>query len=242
MRARRWLLVILGVVVFPLAAQQPGAAPPAQNSANSSQLQELPLAPPASQAELQSLSQDTLGKKQNAAASEDSHAKEAVGEEDLAKILFEGRTKTPDSPEPKAGVTETNSCPGGVGNPCALLGGWVYYPDQLRLTYHERTWWDAMKPPGMLGLSALLVASTVFDAKGSQACIDKHTCQELNPLMQGSIAEKLAVGMSLNAITIFAAVREKQHGRGVLPAMILSVASGGHIYFGWKGYANAKTH
>jgi hypothetical protein len=131
------------------------------------------------------------------------------------KILFERRTKAPDGPEPKAGVTESNSCPGGAGNPCALLGGWVYYPDQLRLTYHERTWWDAMKTPGMLGLSALLVASTVFDAKGSQACIDKHTCRELNPLMQGSIGEKLAVGMSLNAITIFAAVREKQHGRGV---------------------------
>ena len=84
------------------------------------------------------------------------------------------------------------------------------------------------------------MVSTVFDAKGSQACIDKRTRRELNPLMQGSIAEKLAVGMSLNAITIFAAVREKQHGRGVLPAMILSVASAGHIYFSWTGYANAK--
>ena len=97
------------------------------------------------------------------------------------------------------------------------------------MTYHERTWWDATKTPGMLGLSALLVASAVFDAKGSQACIDRRSCRELNPLMQGSIAEKLAVGISLNAITIFAAVREKQHGRGVLPAMILGVASAGHI-------------
>ena len=147
MRARRWVLVIFGVAAFPFAAQQPGAAPPAQNTDNSPQLQELPPAPPASQAEPQSPSQDTLEKKQNAAASEESHPKEAVGEEDLAKILFERRTKTPDSPEPKAGVTETNSSPGGVGNPCALLGGWVYYPDRLRLTYHERTWWDAMKTP-----------------------------------------------------------------------------------------------
>jgi len=41
MRARRWVLVIFGVAAFPLAAQQPGAAPPAQNSGNSSQLLEL---------------------------------------------------------------------------------------------------------------------------------------------------------------------------------------------------------
>jgi hypothetical protein len=58
MRARRWLLVIFGVVALPLAVQQPGAAPPAQ---------ELPPPPPASQPEPQSPSQDTLEKKQNAA-------------------------------------------------------------------------------------------------------------------------------------------------------------------------------
>jgi hypothetical protein len=111
MRARRWLLVIFGLVAFPLAAQQPGAAPPPQNSGNTSQSLELPPAIPASQAELQSTPQDTLEKKQSAAASEESHSKEAVGEEDLAKILFERRTKTPDNPEPKAGATENQLLP-----------------------------------------------------------------------------------------------------------------------------------
>lgn len=59
---------------------------------------------------------------------EESQLKEVNGEAALAKALFERGTKLPDSPHPKAAVNETTSCPG------------VYYPDQLALTYHERTW------------------------------------------------------------------------------------------------------
>ena len=165
-----------------------------------------------------------------------------LDEAQLSMLLFDRRTKLPDSPNPKISEKENSMCPSGVGNSCALLGGWVYYPDKIGLTYHNRTWWEAMKNPGMIAVSLTLIGATVLDIEGSQACIDKHTCREVNPLMRGSKAEKYAVAMPINAFVIWMGVRDKQHGRAILPIAVMWVASIVHIYFGVGGLYQARGH
>jgi hypothetical protein len=165
-----------------------------------------------------------------------------LNEEQLSKLLFDRRSKLPDGPNPKISERENSMCPAGVGNSCALLGGRVYYPDLIGLTYHNKTWWEAMKNPGMIAASVALIGATVLDIEGSQACIDKHTCREANPLMRGSRAEKYAVAMPINAFVIWAGVREKQHGRAILPIAIMWTTSLVHMYFGVGGLYQARTH
>jgi hypothetical protein len=165
-----------------------------------------------------------------------------LSEEELSKLLFERRSKLPDSPDPKVREKENSMCPSGVGNSCALLGGWVYIPDAIGLTYHNKTWWDAMKNPGMIAVSFVLIGSTVLDIEGSQACIDKHTCREANPLMGGSKASKYAIAMPINAFVIWAAVHEKQHGRAIVPIAVMWTASLVHAYFGVGGLYKARGH
>lgn len=169
-------------------------------------------------------------------------APQGLDEEQLSKLLFDRRSKLPDAPNPKISEKENSMCPAGVGNSCALLGGWVYYPDKIGLTYHNKTWWEAMKNPGMTAVSLTLIGATVLDIEGSQACIDKHTCREVNPLMRGSKAEKYAVAMPINAFVIWMGVRDKQHGRAILPIAVMWVASVVHIYFGVGGLYQAKGH
>jgi hypothetical protein len=174
--------------------------------------------------------------------SQTQEAPQELSEEEIAKLLFEHRSKLPNSPHPKVSEKENSMCPSGVGNSCALLGGWVYYPDLIGLTYHDRTWWEAMKNPGMIAVSLTLIGATVLDIEGSQACIDKHTCREVNPLMRGSKAGKYAVAMPINAFIIWMGVREKQHGRAILPIAVMWVASVVHIYFGVGGLYQARGH
>jgi len=165
-----------------------------------------------------------------------------LDEEQLSKLLFDRRGNLPDTPTPKIRENENSMCPSGVGNSCALLGGWVYYPDLIGLTYHNKTWWEAMKNPGMIAASFVLTGATILDIEGSQACIDKHTCRELNPLMRGPKAEKYSVAMPLNAFVTWWAVREKQHGRATVPLAVMWVCSVVHMYFGVGGLYQARTH
>lgn len=165
-----------------------------------------------------------------------------LNEEQLAKLLFGRRANLPDSPNPKSSEKENSMCPSGVGNSCALLGGWVYYPDLIGLTYHNKTWWEAMKNPGIIAASLVLTGATVLDIEGSQACIDKHTCQELNPLMRGARAEKYSVAMPINGFVTWWAAREKQHGRAIIPIAAMWVGSVVHMYFGVGGLYQARSH
>jgi len=165
-----------------------------------------------------------------------------LDEEQLSKLLFDRRGNLPDTPTPKIRENENSMCPSGVGNSCALLGGWVYYPDLIGLTYHNKTWWEAMKNPGMIAASFVLTGATILDIEGSQACIDKHTCRELNPLMRGPKAEKYSVAMPLNAFVTWWAVREKQHGRATVPLAVMWVGSVVHMYFGIGGLYQARSH
>ncbi len=165
-----------------------------------------------------------------------------LNEEQLSKLLFDRHSKLPDSPNPKVIERENSMCPSGVGNSCALLGGWVYYPDLIGLTYHNKTWWEAMKNPGMIAISLVLTGATVLDIEGSQACIDKHICREVNPLMRGPKAERYAVAMPINGFVIWWAVREKQHGRAIVPIAGMWAASVLHMYFGVGGLYQARSH
>ncbi len=165
-----------------------------------------------------------------------------VNEEQLSQLLFDRRRKLPDSPNPKLSERENSMCPSGVGNSCALLGGWVYYPDLIGLTYHNKTWWEAMKNPGMIAVSLILTGTTVLDIEGSQACLDKDTCREVNPLMRGPKAEKYAVAMPINGFVIWWAVREKQHGRAIVPLAAMWAVSVVHMYFGVGGLYQARSH
>jgi len=165
-----------------------------------------------------------------------------LSEEQLSRLLFERRDGLPDSPDPKISEKENSMCPSGVGNSCALLGGWVYYPDLVGLTYHNKTWWEAMKNPGMIAASVVLTGATILDLEGSQACLDQHTCREVNPLMRGPKAEKYAVAMPINAFVIWLAVREKQHGRAIVPIAAMWTASLVHMYFGVGGLYQARVH
>src|SRR5690349_16180506 len=42
-------------------------------------------------------------------------------------------------------------CPAGIGKPCALLGGRLYFSDLSHMTEHDKTWFGALKNPLMIG-------------------------------------------------------------------------------------------
>jgi len=155
--------------------------------------------------------------------------------DELAKMIFSRRPELPGSPDAKDAI-EGTACPGGAGNPCALLGGRRYYPDSWHITEHQKTWGDALKTPGMLFSTGVLFGATVVDIEGTQHCINAGACREQNPLMgQKSKAQKYAVAMPLNGVLTWFAVREKQHGRGVFPFFMMWTVSTMHLYYGVNG-------
>jgi hypothetical protein len=145
----------------------------------------------------------------------------------------------PDAPtphvEPKG--DEATPCPAGAGKPCALLGGRAYFPDLLKSTQHDRTWFDAMKHPAMLTVSGLLIATTVLDIEGTDRCLRAHACREVNPIMSKTIdrPRQYATAMGLNALAIYGLGRAKQKGRGNFGVMLFSALSAAHLYFGLDG-------
>jgi hypothetical protein len=145
----------------------------------------------------------------------------------------------PDAPaphvEPKG--DEPTPCPAGTGKPCALLGGRAYFPDLLKSTQHDRTWFDAMKHPAMLTVSGLLIATTILDVEGTDRCLRMHACKEVNPIMSKTVdrPRQYATAMGLNALAIYGLGRAKQKGRGNFGVMLFSALSAAHLYFGLSG-------
>jgi len=145
----------------------------------------------------------------------------------------------PDAPtphvEPKG--DEPTPCPAGAGKPCALLGGRAYFPDLLKSTQHDRTWFDAMKHPSMLTVSGLLIATTVLDIEGSNYCLRVHACKEVNPIMPKTVdrPRQYVTAMGINALAIYGLGRAKQKGRGNFGIMLFSALSAAHLYFGLDG-------
>jgi hypothetical protein len=159
---------------------------------------------------------------------------------EIGNIVFVHRTPLPESPKPKKTTDEGGACPAGEGNPCALLGGRPYFRDQWHITEHEKTWGEAFRTPGMLFSTSVLFAATVADIEGTQHCLVEETCRELNPVMGSKRARQYGVAMPMDALLTWAAVREKQHGRGVTPFFMLWGLSAVHLYYGVNGLMPQK--
>lgn len=235
------LLLAICVAVFPSAFRLEARQAPPSNSLQQNEPKETTTLAEAMEIDLVALPLASVSVIQLPTL-QTAEAPQNLDDEQLSKLLFDRRSTLPDSPNPKIAERENSMCPSGVGNSCALLGGWVYYPDKIGLTYHNRTWWEAMKNPGMIAVALALTGATVLDIEGTQACIDKHRCREVNPLMRGSKAEKYAVAMPINAFVIWMGVREKQHGRPTVPVAVMWIASVVHIYFGVGGLYQARGH
>jgi hypothetical protein len=115
------------------------------------------------------------------------------------------------------------------------LGGRPYFRDHWHISEHERTWWEAFKTPGMVFSTGMLFGATVIDIEGTQHCQAAGTCREVNPMMGKTRAQQYGVAMPMNALLTWVAVREKQHGRGVLPFFMMWGLSSVHLYYGVNG-------
>lgn len=154
----------------------------------------------------------------------------------------EPKRELPDAPIPILPNRQDGPmpCPAGVGKPCALLGGRLYFSDPSHMTEHDKTWFDALKNPLMLGGIAVNVGASIWDYKATRSCIANHTCTEGNPLMGKSRAQQLTVGVSLDAVFYYLAVRLKQRGAGNYAFFCLAANTTAHLYFASHAQALAK--
>ena len=163
----------------------------------------------------------------------------------IEDAVFATRAGLPDVPKPNVEqVNEDSACPSGPGEPCALIGGVRQYGDPWHFSIHEKTWWDSMKTPSVLFSTGALLGATVLDLQGTQSCIANHQCVESNPLLrEHTLGEKYAVALPIDALVTWTAVREKQHGRGVLPFCLSWAFTTVHLAYGIEGFRNASpTH
>lgn len=121
-------------------------------------------------------------------------------------------------------------CPAGVGRPCALLGGRLYFSDPSRMAQHDKSWAGALKHPMILGGLAANMASSIWDYRATRHCIAAHTCKEGNPLMGQTRAQQLSVGIGLNVTLYFLAAKLKQYGKGNQAFGILLGGASLHSY------------
>jgi hypothetical protein len=133
-------------------------------------------------------------------------------------------------------------CPLGIGRPCALLGGRLYFSDPSHMTRHDRKWGDALKNPVILAGMAVNTAALVWDYRTTRACLDKrtHTCKEANPIMGQSKAQELGVGLSVNALFYFVTVQLKQRGKGNWALAALAANASLHFYFASRNRTISK--
>jgi hypothetical protein len=128
-------------------------------------------------------------------------------------------------------------CPAGVGKPCALLGGRLYFRDPVHFTEHDKSWADAMKNKGMLFGVSMNVAAAVWDYETTRQCIDAHRGKEANPLMGQSRAQELSVGISISALTYYMAGKLKEQGGGNYAFGVLWGGTMLHFFAGAHNWA-----
>jgi hypothetical protein len=138
----------------------------------------------------------------------------------LPPVTLKRRVSIPEAPQPKI-EDERQTCPGGNGKPCAVLGGRLYFSDSFRLSQHSESWSAAATSPGMLLSLGLLTAATIADLETTQSCIHARTCKEGNPLLGQSRTRAYSVALSVNSVAFWAAAEQKRHGHGVAPFFIL---------------------
>jgi hypothetical protein len=83
--------------------------------------------------------------------------------------------------------------------------------------------------------TATLFAATVIDIEGAQHCLGAGTCRELNPLMGKARAQQYGVAIPMDSLLTWAAAREEQHGRGILPFFMMWTITSVHLYYGVNG-------
>jgi hypothetical protein len=170
-----------------------------------------------------------------------SRAQEPVEDVTTADHAMDGRPATgntadarPDAPKSKIEPEPPTPCPAGTGKPCAFLGGRAYFPDQWKMTQHDRTWADAMKHPAILSASALLVGTSILDIEGTDHCLQILQCKEINPLMPKKVdrPRQYATVLGLDMASIYWLGRAKQRGKGNREFAIVYAQSIIHLVFG----------
>ena len=71
-----------------------------------------------------------------------------------------------------------------------------------------------MRNKGLLLAFSMNVAAAVWDYRTTRHCVDNHLGEEANPLMGQTRAQELGVGISLSALTYYAAGKLKKQGDG----------------------------
>jgi len=133
-------------------------------------------------------------------------------------------------------------CPAGIGKPCPLLGGRLYFSDPVHMTEHDATWGKAMRNPGMISAFLVNLVSTIADIEGTEACLHAHACIEGNPLFGAhpGRAKAYGIGMPLN-FTIYAMSGWlKKNGDGNLAFGLLWGGTMLHTYEAAHGFSVAN--
>ena len=134
-------------------------------------------------------------------------------------------------------------CPAGVGKPCALLGGRLYFRDPSHMTEHDATLAEALRNPLMLVGETFNLAATIADIEGTQACLRVHTCSEGNPMFgsKPSRAESYGIGIPMNLATYVLTGYMKEKGQGNLAFALLWSGTVLHTYEAAHGWGLAST-
>ena len=156
----------------------------------------------------------------------------------------DAKASLPDNPIPvQPGIQDGPApCPAGVGIPCSLLGGRLYFPDPMHMTEHNKTLWQVATSPGMVAAYALNMAGTIVDIEGTQACLHANTCREADPIFGSHPSRARAYGTAipLNLANYAAAAYLKKYGKGNLAFGLLWATTVAHVYFGASGFAHAN--
>jgi hypothetical protein len=130
-------------------------------------------------------------------------------------------------------------CPAGVGKPCALLGGRVYFSDPAHMTEHDRTLWQAMRNPMLFVGGLINLAATVADIEGTQSCLRVHTCTEGNPLFGKNPSRPLSygIGVPLAFANYLLCAQLKKSGSGNWAFGVLWAGTTLHVYEASQAFA-----
>jgi len=150
----------------------------------------------------------------------------------------------PDAPIPVLPTIQDGPlpCPAGIGKPCALLGGRLFFRDPSHMTEHDATWGKAMRNRMMVVGGLLSLASAIADIEGTEVCLRVHTCIEGNPLFGANPSRAKAYGISIPmGFAIYSlSAWLKKNGDGNLAFGLLWGGTMGHTYYAAHGFALAN--
>jgi len=155
----------------------------------------------------------------------------------------ESDTTLPDAPIPVLPGLQDGPlpCPAGIGKPCPLLGGRLYFRDPSHMTEHDATWGQAMRNPMMMVGGLANLASTIADIEGTEACLRSHTCTEGDPLFGSnpSRVKSYGIGIPITFVVYAMSAWLKKNGDGNIAFGILWGGTMLHTYEAAHGFAVA---